>query len=104
MCHPEESGPRRNGFLSMDSFALSVQPPPLELRPALDLEGNLVHHARFSGVTQELRISFRSAGETHARPLFSPLPEDGAERLPLAYGSLSRSAAASATGSATSRA
>lgn len=85
--------PRRDGFLSMDSFALSVHPKPAELRPALDLEGNLVHHARFEGETQELRISFRSSGETHARPLFSPRLDAGAERLPPVYGAESHGSA-----------
>jgi transglutaminase-like putative cysteine protease len=84
--------PRRDGYLSMDSFALSVNPPPVELRPSLDLEGNLVHVAYFSGETQELRISFRSAGETHPRPLFAPLLDAGGLSLPVAYGSLSTAA------------
>jgi transglutaminase-like putative cysteine protease len=77
--------PRRDGFLSVEAFALAVHPQPARLEPALDLEGNLVHLARFEGETRELRISFRSAGETRPRPVFAPLLDPAAASLPPAY-------------------
>jgi transglutaminase-like putative cysteine protease len=82
--------PRPDGFLVPASFSVTVYPPPLGLAPLLDLEGNLAHAAWFEGMTQELRITVRSAGETRARtPLLADfdtlsLPLDyGAERVKL---------------------
>ena len=78
--------PRRDGYLNIDAFVFSIHPKPAWLAPALDLEGNLIHLARFEGETRELRISFRSAGETRVRPVFAPFLDSPAASLPPDYG------------------
>ena len=76
--------PREDGLLTLDSFALSIHPPPAGLSPVLDLEGNATYVAWFDSDVQELRVSVRSEGRTLPRP--SLLLEPDAVQLPVDYG------------------
>jgi transglutaminase-like putative cysteine protease len=78
--------PRADFVLKPLDFNLVVEPAPAGLSHALDLEGNVVTHAWFSGVSDTLTIKAISKIESSARNPFDFIViEPAAERLPLRY-------------------
>lgn len=78
--------PRADFALKLIDFNLVVEPTPAGLTPALDLDGNLVTHAWFSGVADALTITAISKTESIVRNPFDFIVfEPAAEKLPLRY-------------------
>ena len=78
--------PRADFALKVIDFRLAIEPAPAGLAHALDLEGNLVTHAWFSGVADALTIKAHSKIESSVRNPFDFIVLDPAtEKLPLRY-------------------
>jgi transglutaminase-like putative cysteine protease len=86
--------PRADFALKLIDFNLSVEPTPAGLAHALDLDGNVVTHAWFSGVSDALTIRAVSKTESSARNPFDFIVfEPAAEKLPLRYTAAAQSLA-----------
>lgn len=78
--------PRADAALKPIDFDLSIEFAPAGLAHAVDLDGNVVAHAWFEGMTDALTIKATSKTESSARnPFDFILSESGAENLPLRY-------------------
>jgi transglutaminase-like putative cysteine protease len=78
--------PRSDAAQSLISFEIDIQPAPAGSSQSLDLDGNVVTHAWFEGLTQSLTITTRSKVDTQRdNPFDYMLTEPGAELLPMSY-------------------
>jgi transglutaminase-like putative cysteine protease len=86
--------PRADFALKPIDFNLVVEPAPAGLTHALDLDGNLVTHAWFTGVSDVLTIKAISKIETSVRNPFGFIVfEPAADKLPLRYSAAMQSLA-----------
>ena len=67
------------------TIQLAIEPAPTMRAEYLDLEGNVVTQAWFSGTTEHLRIDSQSTVETHLTDPFRFLLDDPGRRLPEPY-------------------
>lgn len=77
--------PRSDGAVRLLDFALEIEPPPAVRAENLDLDGNVVTHAWFEGLTTELRLCARARVETLRADPFRFLPAESERSLPYAY-------------------
>jgi transglutaminase-like putative cysteine protease len=78
--------PRSDGSQRLTRFTLEIVPPPVGQTDCLDLEGNSVVQAWFSGLTDSLRITARSEVETlRENPFDFSLGDPSFDRLPMEY-------------------
>ena len=78
--------PRCDSFQRLLRYRLKVTPDPESLSEALDVEGNVVAHAWFSGLTQSLDVTSEFEVETlRINPFDYLVIGDGAGRLPFEY-------------------
>jgi len=78
--------PRCDSFQRLLRYRLKVTPEPELLSEALDVEGNVVAHAWFSGLAQALHVTSEFEVETlRINPFDYLVIGDGAGRLPFEY-------------------
>jgi transglutaminase-like putative cysteine protease len=77
--------PRCDGAQRVVSFTCVIEPEPSVVSESLDLEGNLVTYAWFSGRTRALRIVSTLRAETLRTNPFDYVPETAFAGLPVAY-------------------
>ena len=77
--------PRCDGAQRLLSFACAIEPEPSVISEYLDLEGNVVMHAWFSGKTRDLRITSTLTAESLRTNPFDYVPESSFAGLPAAY-------------------
>jgi transglutaminase-like putative cysteine protease len=77
--------PRTDGSQRLLDFQLKIEPKPNLLSECLDLEGNGVVHAWFSGTTTRLHIASAITLETLRCDPFDYRLEAGFNRLPMTY-------------------
>lgn len=77
--------PRYDGTLLLLDYKLKIDPAPTLITDCLDLEGNLVTHAWFQGVTDRLKVTSRFTVETVRANPFDYVLDDRVKSLPLAY-------------------
>jgi transglutaminase-like putative cysteine protease len=84
--------PRQDAALKLIGFNLVIEPAPAGLTESLDVDGNAVTHAWFSGTSDRLAIKAVSKTEAGARNPFDFIfPDAASQKLPMRY---SQSAAA----------
>ena len=77
--------PRSDGAVRLLDFALEIEPPPAMRADNLDLDGNVVTHAWFEGLTTELRLRTRARVETLRADPFRFLLAEPERSLPYVY-------------------
>jgi transglutaminase-like putative cysteine protease len=77
--------PRCDGTVRLVRFEAEIEPNPITLSPCLDIEGNAVLHAWFSGTTTELAIRTSFEVETTRANPFDYLLAPAADTLPIRY-------------------
>jgi transglutaminase-like putative cysteine protease len=79
--------PRSDTFQRLVRFQLQIEPKPVVLSEALDVEGNVVAHAWFSGMTDSLAMRVSFEAETLRPNPFDYLLvlDQTADELPLRY-------------------
>lgn len=78
--------PRSDHRQTLRQFDLRVEPAPMLLSESLDLDGNIVTRAWFSGLTDSFVIASKFEVETVCPNPFDYLLETSAGQLPLSYG------------------
>ena len=76
--------PRSDGAVRLLDFALEIEPLPAVRADNLDLDGNVVTHAWFEGLTTALRLCTRARVETLRADPFRFLPAESERSLPYA--------------------
>jgi transglutaminase-like putative cysteine protease len=78
--------PRCDAAQNLISCEIDIEPAPAGSSQCLDLDGNVVMHAWFEGVTESLTILTRSQVQTQRdNPFDYMFAEPGTELLPLSY-------------------
>jgi transglutaminase-like putative cysteine protease len=78
--------PRSDGSQRLIRYSLAIEPKPAGLAESLDLDGNVVAHAWFNGLTDSLKVTVQSEVETLRRNPFDYILSDPAtDRLPMEY-------------------
>ena len=77
--------PRAGAAARVVDFALDIEPAPAVRADNLDLDGNVVTHAWFEGLTETLALSARATVETLVTDPFRFLAVDPHRPLPYAY-------------------
>ncbi|HKA34917.1 MAG TPA: transglutaminase family protein [Candidatus Binatia bacterium] len=78
--------PRQDAALKLMDFHLAIEPAPAGLTEALDVDGNAVTQAWFSGTSDRLAIKAVSRTEAGARNPFDFIfPDAACQKLPMRY-------------------
>ena len=78
--------PRPDPYQRVLDFGIKVEPEPSRLAAALDPQGNSIHHAWFSGLTESLTVSVRFDVETLlTNPFDYILADERIQKLPVEY-------------------
>lgn len=77
--------PRCDSWQKLHSFALWVEPKPVQVSQFTDLDGNAIAQIWFQGVTEHLKLQVTAEVETHRINPFDYLLEPWATKLPIDY-------------------
>lgn len=77
--------PRCDSWQKLYSFALTVEPEPVQVSQFTDLDGNAIAQIWFTGITEHLKIQVTTEVETYRTNPFDYLLEPWATQLPLDY-------------------
>ena len=77
--------PRAGAAARLVDFALDIEPSPAVRAENLDIDGNVVTHAWFEGVTETLAVRTRATVDTLVIDPFAFLAVDADRPLPYAY-------------------